>query len=32
MNEYITYIDEKGVTPLLLDKLVEETKTERNKD
>ncbi|MGE8004372.1 phage portal protein [Lysinibacillus sp. NPDC093216] len=31
MNEYITYIDGKGVTPLLLDKLVEETKTERNK-
>ncbi|MGE7092545.1 phage portal protein [Lysinibacillus sp. NPDC048646] len=31
MNEYITYIDEKGVTPLLLDKLVTETKAERNK-
>ncbi|GLC89342.1 phage portal protein [Lysinibacillus piscis] len=31
MNEYITYIDEKGITPLLLNKLVEETKSERNK-
>ncbi|MGE7129169.1 phage portal protein [Lysinibacillus xylanilyticus] len=31
MNEYITYIDEKGVTPLLLDLLVKETQTERNK-
>lgn len=31
MNEYIQYIDEKGITPLLLDKLVKETKTERNK-
>ncbi|MEB2279676.1 phage portal protein [Lysinibacillus xylanilyticus] len=31
MNEYIAYIDEKGVTPLLLDLLVKETQTERNK-
>ena len=31
MNEYITYIDEKGVTPLLLDKLIKETQAERNK-
>ncbi|AVK84439.1 phage portal protein [Lysinibacillus sp. B2A1] len=31
MNEYITYIDEKGVTPLLLDKLITETKLDRNK-
>lgn len=31
MNEYIAYIDEKGVTPLLLDKLISETKAERNK-
>ena len=31
MNEYIQYIDGKGVTSLLLDKLVEETKVERNK-
>ena len=31
MNEYIAYIDAKGVTPLLLDKLVSETKAERNK-
>ena len=31
MNEYIQYIDEKGVTPLLLEKLISETKTERNK-
>ncbi|WP_197224582.1 phage portal protein [Lysinibacillus sphaericus] len=31
MNEYIAYIDEKCVTPLLLDKLVSETKAERNK-
>ncbi|UED81943.1 phage portal protein [Lysinibacillus sp. CD3-6] len=31
MNEYIQYIDEKGITPLLLDKLVKETQTERSK-
>lgn len=31
MNEYINYIEEKGVTPLLLDKLVTETNRDRSK-
>lgn len=31
MNEYIQYIDENGISPLLLDKLVKETQVERNK-
>ncbi len=31
MNEYIQYIDENGISPLLIEKLVKETQAERNK-
>ncbi|MFJ7405767.1 MULTISPECIES: hypothetical protein [unclassified Lysinibacillus] len=32
MNEYIQYIDEKGVTPLLLEKLISYELKEMEKD